>query len=86
MPQIGVAAVDLFLALLNRHVVLFGVVDSVLSGHDVPLAPRRNHGQVGGEGFESQFEANLVIALAGGTMRERVAIGFQRDLDLPLGD
>ena len=55
-------------------------------GVQVPFAPRRDHGQLGSEGGIRQLEADLVIALAGGAVTDRVRALAERDVDLRLGD
>ncbi len=53
----------------------------------------RSHSRQGGDHFDvglqriiTQFEAHLVVALAGGAMGDGVGAHFLRDLDLLLGD
>src|SRR5205085_1019845 len=55
-------------------------------GDDVPLAPRGDDGEVRGEGLVGQLEADLVVALAGAAVGERVAAGGEGDFDLLLGE
>ncbi len=52
----------------------------------IPLAPRRDHRQMRRERFVGQLEANLIVALAGAAVRQRIATGRQRDFHLPLGE
>jgi hypothetical protein len=47
---------------------------------EVPLAPRRDDRELGRERAERELEAHLVVALAGGAVRDRVAAGLARDL------
>src|SRR5580704_144555 len=42
VPDVAVAAIDIFLALLDGYVVLFGIGNRVFARIDVPLAPRRD--------------------------------------------
>src|SRR5262249_27597149 len=64
VPDVAVAAVDVFLALLDGDVVFLGVGDRVFARVDVPLAPRCYDLELRGDGFVSQFEADLVVAFA----------------------
>src|SRR4029077_5114984 len=73
VPDVAVAAVDVFLALLDGNLVRFGVGDGVLARIDVPFAPRRNDLQSGRDGFVGQLEANLVVAFAGAAVREAIS-------------
>ena len=86
VPQIPVAAIDLRLSLLQRNVVFLGVVDGVFTGHDVPFTPRGDDRQVRRERLVGQLKTNLVVALAGGAVAQRVTARFQRGLDLQLGE
>ena len=63
-----------------------GVVDGVFARDDVPLAPRRDDVQLRRERLIGELEADLIVALAGAAVRERVAAGGERDLDLLAGD
>ncbi len=53
---------------------------------EVPFPPGRDHLDVGLERIIGEFEAHLVVALAGRAMRHRVGAHFLGDLDLLLGD
>src|SRR5882762_6694116 len=86
VPDVTVAAVDIFLALLDGNVVLLGVGNGVFTRINVPLAPRRNDLHVGRDGFVGQFEADLIVAFAGATVREAVGAELQRNFRLALGD
>src|SRR5215467_10506659 len=61
VPDIAVATVNVLLALLNRHLVLFRVGDGVFARIDRPLAPRRNDLQVRGDRLVGEFETHLVV-------------------------
>src|SRR3546814_6856199 len=52
----------------------------------IPFAPRGDHLDIGGERIIAEFEADLIVALAGGTMRHRIGTHLTCDLDLALGD
>ena len=64
-----------FLALGDLNVVLLGVGDEIRAAFEAPLAPGCDDGEVRGEGFVGEFEADLVIALAGAAVRQRVGVG-----------
>ncbi len=55
-------------------------------GGHVPLPPGRDDLDTGFQGVGAQFEAHLVIALAGGAVGNGVGAGFIGDLDQALGD
>src|SRR6266481_2892740 len=86
VPDVAVAAIDIFFALLHRNVVFLRVGDSVFAGIDVPLAPGRDDLQVGGDGFVGQFETHLVVAFAGAAVGKAVSAEFERDFRLPLAE
>ena len=82
VPEVAVARVRIFLRHRHGDAVRGGVVDRVLARDDVPLAPRRDDLQLRRERLIGELEAHLIVALAGAAVRERVAAGRQRDLDL----
>ena len=86
VPDVAIAAVDIFFALLNGNVVLLRVGDGIFAGIDVPFAPGRDNLHVWRDGFVSQFETDLVVALAGAAVRKAVGAELQRNFRLALGD
>src|SRR5713226_7639226 len=86
VPDVTVAAVDIFFALLDGNVVLLRVSNGIFAGIDVPLAPRSNNLNVGSNGFVRQFESDLVVAFAGAAVREAVGTELERNFRLALGD
>ena len=52
----------------------------------VPLAPRRDHLDVRLQRVIAEFEAHLIVALAGRAVRDRIGADYLGDLDLLLGD
>ena len=66
--------------------MVVGVVEEPGAAGQVPFAPRRDHLDVGSEGVIAELEADLIIALAGRAMRNRVGADLACDLDLALGD
>src|SRR6185437_2565304 len=83
VPNIAVAAVDVLCGLFDRNIVLAGIRDRLFSRVDLPFTPRGNDGEFGCQRFRSQFEAHLIVALAGATMGDGVSTDFFRDLNLP---
>ena len=61
------------------------VGDLLLAAH-LPGAHRRDHLQLGGERRDRRLDANLVVALAGATVRDRVTAAPARVVDRELGD
>src|SRR5206468_616117 len=51
VPDVAVAAVDVFLALLDRHLVLLRVSDGILARLNVPLPPGRDDLDMRCDGF-----------------------------------
>ena len=86
MPYIAVATVNIFLALLHCDIVFLRVGDGVFARIDIPLSPRRDDLHVGRDRFIGQFEAHLVVALAGAAMRKPVRSQSQRNFRLAFGD
>jgi hypothetical protein len=86
VPEILVLAVDAFHRRLDGDVVLGGVIERIAAPADRPLAPRRNDAQLGIERHHRQLEAHLVVALAGGAVRDGVGAFEFGDLDQLLGD
>ncbi len=66
--------------------MLLGVGQQLLARQQIPLAPRRDHLDVGFQRIGAEFEAHLVVALAGGAVRDGVGAGLVGDLDQALGD
>jgi hypothetical protein len=60
--------------------------EKVGPGFEGPVPPRRDHLDVRVERIGGELKANLVIALAGRAMGNRIGAGFFGDLDQPLGD
>src|SRR5882762_8947077 len=86
VPDVAIAAVDIFFALLDGNVVLLRVGNGIFAGIDVPFAPRSNDPDMGRDGFVSQFETDLVVALAGAAVRKPIGAEFQRNFRLAFGD
>ena len=54
---------------VDRDAVLLGIGHQFLARQQIPLAPRRDDLDVGLQRIGAQFEAHLVVALAGGAVR-----------------
>ena len=72
-------------AALDRDPVLAGVGDLLLAAH-LPLAHRRDHLQLGVERRDRALDPDLVVALAGAAVGDRVAAVLAGGLDGELGD
>ena len=66
--------------------MLFGEFDQARAAGEIPFAPRRDHLDVGRERVIAEFEADLIVALAGRAVADRVGADQLGDLDLALGD
>src|SRR5690625_7477866 len=63
-----------------------GVTEQVFTALQVPCAPGRDDADVRVERVAGQFEADLVVALAGGAVGDRVRAFLLGDLDHAAGD
>ena len=90
VEEVGVHGVGraaaLLLLELDRDAVLLRVLQQLLARGEVPLAPRRDDLDVGHQRVGAELEADLVVALAGRAVRDRVGPGLARDLDQVLRD
>ena len=88
MQKIGIDREGRLAALVlgDLDLVLFGEIDEVGAALELPFAPGRDDLDVGIERIGGEFEAHLVIALAGGAMGDGIGAGLGGDLDQPLGD
>ena len=84
VPDIAVAAVDLFGRRGDRNVALFRVSNGVVPGLDIPFTPWSNDLQLRSEGFVRQFEPDLIVAFAGAAVRDGIRAFCERDFDLAL--
>ena len=53
-----------------------GVVDLLVTALDAPLTPRGDDGHIGGQRFQGQLKADLVVALAGAAWQMASAFSF----------
>ena len=88
VQQVGVDRKRRLAALVlgDGDLVLLGEFEELAAGIEVPLAPGRDHLDVGIERVIAELETDLVVALAGGAMGDGLGPGLMRDLDLALGD
>src|SRR3954471_13047751 len=70
---------------LDRDAVLARVLDLLVAAHR-PAAHRRDHLQLGRERRDRRLDADLVVALAGAAVGDRVAVVLARVVDGELGD
>jgi hypothetical protein len=66
--------------------VRFGPCDQSGAAGQLPFPPWGDDLEIGGERGDAEFEADLVVAFAGGPMGDRIGPGFARDFDQPLGN
>ena len=66
--------------------MLFRIGEELLARGEVPLAPRRDHLDVGLQRVVAELEADLVVALAGRAVRHGVGACLARDFNLTFGD
>src|SRR5208283_3018448 len=85
VPDIAVAAVDVGATLFHRDLVLLRIGDGVFARVNGPLPPGSDDGEVGSNGLVRQLKTDLVISLAGTTMREAVGAELQGEFGLTLG-
>ncbi len=84
VPQVAIAAVDLLAAGGHGNAALLGIVEAVFARLQIPLAPRRDHLQLRSQRLVGQFEAHLIVALAGAAVRHRSRALAQRHFHLCL--
>src|SRR5262249_5842391 len=84
VPDIAVAAINLFCGRGDWNVPFLGVCDRVMSRLNVPFTPWSNDLELGSECFVGQLEADLIVAFSSATMRDCVGTFRQRYLNLPL--
>ena len=76
VPDVAVAAVNVFGGLLDGNIVSARVVNSFFARYDVPFAPWRDDLQFRRKRLGGEFEAHLVVALAGAAVRYGVRAEF----------
>ncbi len=72
VKNIPIPAVNILFRLGQRDVVFDGVLYSILTTANIPLAPWRNDFKLRVERHHREFKTNLVITLAGAAVRNRI--------------
>jgi len=83
VPQVAVARVRLLGGRLHGNALRVHVGDQVFATLELPLAPGGDHLEIRGERGVGQLEADLIVALAGAAVRERLRADALRQGDLP---
>ena len=86
VPQVLILRVVGLTVDLEGDVMRLGILDLFLTGLDVPDTPRSDDGHVGSEVLDRQLETNLIVALAGTAVADRVGAFLESDLDKTLRD
>ena len=86
VEEVPVGAVRALRRHRHRDVVALRELDQRASRGELPLAPRRDHAEVGCQGGVGQLEADLVVPLPCRTVGDRVRPLRRGDLQLGLGD
>ena len=84
MQQVGIHRIGRFFARLveiDRDIMFGAIVHQRFTRRQIPFTPRRNHLHTGLQGIGTQLKANLIVTLAGGTMRDSIRTGFIGDFD-----
>ena len=86
VPEIAIAAVDLFSARGHGDAALLGVVEAIFARFQIPLAPWRYYFQLGSERLVGHLEADLIVAFAGASVADGRSAFAQCDFDLMFRD
>ncbi len=86
MPQVRIAAVNGFDGSRDWHVVFGGVGNGILARANLPFAPGGDDFQARVECHHGQFEAHLVVPLAGRAVRHRVRADLVSHIHQMLGN
>ena len=81
-----VLGVGSFTGKLQGNVVSLGVVDLLVTGLDIPLTPGSDDLHIGSKALDGQLKTDLVIALAGAAVADRVSAFLKRDVYQALSD
>jgi hypothetical protein len=84
VPDIAIAAVNIFLGLLDGNIVRLRVGDGFFARDDVPFAPGGDDLQFRRQGFGGQLEANLIVALSRAAVRDSIGAQLFGELHLAL--
>ncbi len=82
----GVGRAALLVLHVDRDAVLLGIGHQLFARQQIPLAPRRDDLDAGLQCIGAQLETHLVVALAGGAVRDGIRAGLVGDVDQALGD
>ncbi len=88
VPEVAVARVDFLFGLLDRDALGLGVIDGGFAGaeFETVILPGGDDFQFGSEGHVGEFEADLVVAFAGGSVGDGIRTFGMGDIDLIFGD
>jgi hypothetical protein len=89
VQQVGVHRVGraaLLVLHFDRDAVRLCVGQQLLARQQVPLSPRRDDLHIRHQRIGTEFEAHLIVALSGCTVRNRVGTGQTRDVDQTFRD
>ena len=89
MQQIGIHRIRTAAGLVfhfHRNAVLLRIRQQFFATQQIPFAPRCDDLDIGIQRIRTEFEAHLVVALAGRAVRNRLRAGRGGDLDQTLGD
>ena len=88
MQQVGIDAERRFTAFVarDRNLVLLGIGDQLGARSQIPFSPWGDDPDIGLLRVIGEFETNLIIALAGGTVRNSVSTHFAGNFDLAFGN
>ena len=77
MPEVFILRIVCFTVNLERNVVLFSVLDFVLTALEFPSSPRSDNLHIRSISLDSKFKTNLVVTLTCATVANSVsALGF----------
>ena len=79
MPQVLILGVVGFTVDLQRNVVSLCIVDFFITALDSPFSPRSDDCHIRSVCLDRQFETNLIVALTGCTVADRICTFFQCD-------
>ena len=82
MQQVAVAAPRALFAHRHFNVVLARILDQIFAALEIPFPPRRYHPDGGIKRIVAQFEADLIVPLAGCAVRNRIGAFGRGDLHL----
>src|ERR1700722_19261394 len=84
VPDVAIPAVNIFLGLLDRNIVVLRVSDGFFARDDVPFAPRSDNFQLGSQRLGGQLEPHLIVALSGASVGYGIGAKLLGQLNLTL--